>query len=192
MAFRITRVYTRSGDDGWTGLVGGARVQKDDPRVSCYGTIDELNAVVGLTGAKLTEKTERLRPVLESLQQELFDVGAELATPSEAYYAGMWKVEGRHIVRLETLCDDFSKDLSDLDSFVLPGGGEVAALLHLARTVCRRAERLLVTLQASSPENNREVLRYLNRLSDLFFILARWSAARDGVALPVWKKETDR
>ena len=148
MPIRITRVYTRTGDDGETALVGGRRVPKDAPRIEAYGTIDELNAVVGLArvfnaASRLAEDKDHrwLDEVLRRIQNELFDLGSELATPSDAVYEGMYRVGEAEVTALETLMDQCQKDLQPLKSFVLPGGGRVGGFLHQARTVCRRAER---------------------------------------------------
>src|SRR3989442_3399167 len=146
MPIRITRVYTRSGDKGETGLVGGKRVPKDALRIEAYGTIDELNAVVGLARvfngeAPAGAARERMEAILKRLQNELFDLGSELATPAESHYEGMFRAGDDGVKALERLIDDCQKDLAPLDSFILPGGGRVSAFLHQCRTVCRRAER---------------------------------------------------
>ena len=147
MPVRITRVYTRTGDDGETALVGGRRVPKDSPRIEAYGTIDELNSIVGLARAFNAERlkrgkaTARLDEILRRIQNELFDLGSELATPRDAFYEGMFRVGDGEVTALEKLMDECQKDLAPLKSFVLPGGGPVGGFLHQARTVCRRAER---------------------------------------------------
>ena len=148
MAIRINRVYTRTGDDGKTALVGGKRVRKDDPRIAAYGDVDELNSVLGMARATLEEPgykrraaARRLDHSLAFIQQELFDLGSELATPPGAEYQGMIRVGEQNVARLEELIDELQPDLTPLESFVLPGGGSAGAVLHLARTVCRRAER---------------------------------------------------
>jgi len=188
MTFRINRVYTRSGDDGKTALVGGERVPKNHPRVWCYGEIDELNSALGCLKEELGTKSAELRPVIEYLQQELFDLGSELATATD--YDGMWKTGPAHVKRLEELCDQFGDSLPELTSFILPGGSTLAGWCHLARCIARRAERRLAELL---PEGlNPETLKYLNRLSDLLFILARWSLAQEGKDAPLWKQERDR
>jgi cob(I)alamin adenosyltransferase len=179
---RLTRIYTRGGDEGETSLGDGSRVSKGDPRIGAYGTIDELNSHLGiaLSGAC----PEPLRGPLESVQNELFDVGADLCVPFEV--EGRLRVEQRMVDRLEELCDRFNADLPELRSFVLPGGTPTAAAIHVARTVCRRAER--ETLAAASElDVNPLVLVYLNRLSDLLFILARAANALAGSGEPLWK-----
>jgi cob(I)alamin adenosyltransferase len=179
MAIRITRVYTRRGDQGDTDLVGGPRVPKDSPRIEAYGTVDELNAAIGVVRAVNAAESKRapacgeLDGVLRRLQNELFDLGGELATPASEYREGMFKVGAAEVEALERLMDRCQKDLQPLKSFVLPGGGRVSAFLHVARTVCRRAERDVLRLMRH--ENIGEFpLAYLNRLSDLLFVLSRW------------------
>jgi len=185
MAIRITRVYTRTGDKGETGLVGGKRVPKDSPRIEAYGTIDELNSIVGLAR---TFNEERLNDgeahhfldgVLRQIQQELFDLGSELATPREFFREGMCRVGEKEVNRLEELIDQCQKELEPLKSFVLPGGGRISAYLHQCRTVCRRAEREIMRLSRVE-EIGEWALKYVNRLSDLFFVLSRWVGKRLG------------
>lgn len=193
MGFRINRVYTRSGDKGETGLVGGKRVGKNDLRVEAYGEIDELNSWLGLIKEKLSPPLSELKELLEFLQQELFDLGSELATPPSAEYQGMIKVTSAHVARLEKACDYYGDGLEELTSFILPGGSECAALFHIARTVCRRGERVLVTLIDDSAEDpemkiSPELLQYVNRLSDLLFILARRALKEEGKSAPLWEK----
>src|SRR5207247_143967 len=152
MAIRITRVYTRRGDQGETDLVGGSRVAKDSPRIDAYGTVDELNAAVGVARAVNAAEHRRSRAgrevdaILRKLQSELFDLGGELATPAAEFRPGMFRVGAAEVTALETLMDRCQKDLAPLKSFVLPGGGRVSAFLHVARTVCRRAERDVLRL----------------------------------------------
>ncbi len=174
---RLTKIYTKTGDDGTTGLAGGERVRKDDARVECYGTVDEANACVGAAKALCVSGQDMgIGEVLQSLQHDLFDLGADLATPRKA---GEKPVQALRIVpdqtkRLEQVLDRFNDQLSPLTSFVLPGGSRLAAALHVARTVVRRAERLAVQLRARNPEETGpEPIRYLNRLSDMLFVLAR-------------------
>lgn len=183
MSFRINRVYTRSGDKGETGLVGGERVSKGSARVRAYGEIDELNSFLGLLKCELTAETGELAEVLEFIQQELFDLGSELATATE--YPGMIKITPEHVLRLEKLCDRYGDGLPELTSFILPGGSKTAALLHICRTVCRRAEREIVS---STEKLSEPVLSYINRLSDLFFILSRWALKAEGGSAPLWEK----
>ena len=191
MPIRITRVYTRTGDRGETSLVGGARVPKDAPRIEAYGTIDELNAVVGLARAFDAERladdeTHRwLDEVLRRIQNQLFDLGSELATPADAAREGMYRVGEAEVRELERLIDECQKELTPLRSFVLPGGGRVAAFLHQARTVCRRAEREILRLSRTEPIGEWP-LRYVNRLSDLLFVLSRWVAKRLGETEHLW------
>src|ERR1700687_4211818 len=184
MPIRITRVYTRSGDKGETGLVGGKRVPKDSLRIEAYGTVDELNSIVGLarvfnSEALPTAARDRLEDTLKRVQNELFDLGSELATPVESGYEGMFHVGDGEVKSLERLMDECQKDLTPLNSFILPGGGKVSAFLHQCRTVCRRAERIVLRL-GREEEIGPWPLRYLNRLSDVFFVLSRWAAKHAG------------
>jgi cob(I)alamin adenosyltransferase len=180
---RLTRIYTGGGDRGETSLGDGSRVSKLDCRIGAFGTVDELNAQVGL--ALAVGVPDEFRSVLERVQNELFDVGADLSVPYGVGDGRLRVTDGR-IAQLERDCDRFNAELPDLKSFVLPGGSEAAARLHVARTVCRRAERdALATSQ--EVEINRLVLVYLNRLSDLLFILARAANVADGRDEPVWK-----
>jgi len=188
MTIRINRVYTRSGDEGYTGLVSGTRVRKNDPRVNSYGEIDELNATLGLVRAHLTPETQELDPLLENLQQELFDLGSELATPPGTTYPGMWQAASSDVATLENLCDQFSTGLPELTSFILPGGCKAASALHLARTVCRRAERRSVPLLREG-KIGPEVVIYLNRLSDLLFTMARFANFACGMKDVLWQPE---
>lgn len=192
MAIRITRVYTRTGDKGDTALVGGKRVPKDSPRIEAYGTVDELNAIVGLARAFNHEGTataarDRLEDILKRIQNELFDLGSELATPPDAVYDGMFRVGDGEVTALELLMDECEKDLEPLNSFVLPGGGRVSALLHQCRTVCRRAERIVLRL-GREEDIGEGPLRYLNRLSDLFFVLSRWIGKQNGEREFLWER----
>ena len=179
MANRLTKIYTRTGDDGTTGLGTGQRVPKDCARVEAYGTVDELNACVGLV---LTMPTlpALIRNALPEIQHRLFDLGGELAVP------------GRNVIiaadstDLERVLDELNASLPPLKDFVLPGGNPGAAASHLARAVCRRAERRVITLQREEPVNPESV-RYLNRLSDLLFVMSRVLCRVDGGAEVVWK-----
>jgi cob(I)alamin adenosyltransferase len=172
----LSKIYTRSGDQGDTGLGDGSRVAKDHPRVAAYGTVDELNAVLGLILAQglAGNDTVELAAVLHDIQNDLFDVGADLCVPEspDTQTGAGLRVRPEQAVRLEGLIDRFNAGLQPLHSFVLPGGSVPAAWCHLARTVCRRAEREVVTL-GRSERLNPQVLIYLNRLSDLLFVLAR-------------------
>jgi cob(I)alamin adenosyltransferase len=193
MAIRITRVYTRTGDQGETGLVGGKRVAKDSPRLEAYGTIDELNAVVGLARVFNDEKLREgeahrfLDVVLRQIQDELFDLGSELATPPDFMREGMYRVGEREVKKIEQLIDECQKDLTPLKSFVLPGGGRVGAYLHQCRTVCRRAEREILRL-ARVEVLSEWPLKYVNRLSDLFFVLSRWVGKHTGEKEYLWQR----
>jgi len=164
MGHRLSKIYTRTGDQGSTGLGGGVRVDKDDVRVEAFGTVDELNSVIGMLLA--CALPEAVRDVLTDVQHDLFDLGSELAQP------GRQLIPDDYTQRLEQVLDGFNADLPPLKEFILPGGGVAAAHCHLARTVCRRAERRVVTLGKSEAVNSAS-LRYLNRLSDLLFVLAR-------------------
>ena len=179
---RLTRIYTRGGDAGETSLGDGSRVSKLDCRIGAFGTVDELNAALGVVLAG--DVPDPMRAPLEQVQNHLFDVGADLSVPWGV--TDRLRVEQHTIDRLEELCDGFNADLPELRSFVLPGGTEAAARLHVARTVCRRAERE-VLLGTQEVELNPLVLVYLNRLSDLLFILARAANAAAGRDEPLWK-----
>jgi cob(I)alamin adenosyltransferase len=182
---RLTRIYTRGGDAGETSLGDGSRVSKLDCRIGAFGTVDELNSAIGVVLAG--DVPEAVRDALELVQNELFDVGADLSVPWGV--TDRLRVEHGMIQRLEELCDAFNADLPELKSFILPGGTETAARLHVARTICRRAERD-VLLGSQEMELNPQVLVYLNRLSDLLFILARLAnAGRDE---PLWKPGSSR
>lgn len=193
MAIRINRVYTRTGDDGNTGLVGGKRVPKEDLRITSYGEVDELNSVLGVVRSVLAAPplsngpaASRIDAVLAFVQQELFDLGSELATPPEAEYEGMIRIGDPAIARLESWMDELSPDLPELKSFVLPGGGMAAAQLHVARTVCRRAERTATALVRRG-DASPNTARYLNRLSDLLFVQSRWIAIATGHGEVLWQ-----
>jgi cob(I)alamin adenosyltransferase len=185
---RINRVYTKAGDQGMTALIGGRRVKKSEPRIECYGTVDELNATLGLvrTALESSPAGERLLPAIHRIQNELFNLGAELATPDPDSRAKLPRVEERHVDGLERDIDAVNDDLPPLKSFVLPGGGWPSSYFHLARTVCRRAERLVVGL-AQREEVGALPVRYLNRLSDALFVWGRWAALLDGKQEPHWE-----
>jgi cob(I)alamin adenosyltransferase len=185
---RINRVYTRTGDKGKTGLVGGKRVPKDHPRIEAYGTVDELNAAVGMARIALGRSgaREALDGILARVQNELFDLGAELATPDASRRARSPAIHERHVAALEREMDALNEGLPELRSFVLPGGGEASALLHVARTVCRRAERRALTL-AKRSRVGPQVIPYLNRLSDALFVFSRHAARADGVEELLWE-----
>lgn len=178
---RSTRVYTRTGDDGTTGVTGGKRLAKDSLRIEAYGTVDELNAAIGVVAASGPD--ERLVEPLSEIHNKLFHLGAQLAVLDEG--AAGPRVGSADTEWLERLMDRLSEDLSPLENFVLPGGTPAAAHLHVARTVCRRAERLVVSLgklEAISPD----VLIYLNRLSDALFVMTRFENAAKGVEDVLW------
>jgi cob(I)alamin adenosyltransferase len=197
VAIRITRVYTRRGDKGETDLVGGARVPKDHARIDAYGTVDELNAAIGVVRATNEAELRRhpacreLDRILRGLQSELFDLGAELATPPDAFVPGMVRVGEANVAALEACMDRCQKDLAPLKSFVLPGGGRTSALLHVARTVCRRAERDVLRLMRVEDVGDGP-LRYLNRLSDLLFVLSRWIGHALGEREYLWERPLER
>jgi cob(I)alamin adenosyltransferase len=179
---RLTRIYTRAGDAGETSLGDGRRVAKTDPRIEAYGTVDELNSLLGLVLAG--DLPEEFRPWLERIQNDLFDLGADLSVPLEDDRRERLRVTAGQVERLEELCDLVNDRLDPLTSFVLPGGTEAAARLHVARAACRRAERRVAGL-ARTESVNPVVLGYLNRLSDFLFILAR--AANAGTDEPLWR-----
>lgn len=177
----MPKIYTRTGDTGQTGLYGGGRVSKDDPRVEAYGTVDEANSALGVLAAHLDG--EQAAAILAA-QRTLFDIGAELATPKPGRVPG---VTGAQVEALENLIDRWESELPSLRQFILPGGAPPAAFCHVVRSVVRRAERRTVTL-ARSAEVNPEILRYLNRLSDCLFVLARLLNHRRGIADVPWEK----
>ena len=182
---RITKVYTRTGDDGTTGLGAGGRVAKDSPRIEAYGTVDELNSQIGLVLA--TGVNETIAPALASIQNDLFHLGSDLCVlEEEKERRPVPSVEERHVKGLESLMDRLSEELAPLENFVLPGGAPGAAQLHVARTVCRRAERLVVAL-ARRESVGPHTVRYLNRLSDALFVMARYENHQRGVAEPLWE-----
>jgi len=193
MAVRITKVYTRTGDNGETALVGGKRVPKDSARIEAYGTIDELNSIVGLARAFNEEKLSDgeahrfLDLVLRQIQDELFDLGSELATPSDFFQEGMYRVGEGEVKKLEQTMDECQKSLEPLKSFILPGGGKLGAYLHQCRTVCRRAEREILRLSRAE-ELSEWPLKYVNRLSDLFFVLSRWISKQTGEEEYLWQR----
>ena len=181
------KIYTRTGDNGTTGLFGGDRVEKNHPRIDAYGTVDETNAYLGLIRTLMNDQpgAARLEPLLARLQEELFVLGADLATPPAAR-AVVPRIEATHVTRLEEAIDTFEADLPPLQHFILPGGTRAAATLHVARTVCRRAERLTVAAAAEEAFSPHTTI-YLNRLSDLLFVLARWVNHQAGIDEAEWK-----
>ena len=183
MGHRLSKIYTRTGDDGTTGLGDGNRVAKDSARVAAYGTVDELNSVLGMVLAH--EVSDVIRSCLVDIQHDLFDLGGELCVP------GMEAITDAYVTRLENQLDSFNEQLKPLKDFVLPGGGMASATCHLARTVCRRAERKVVTLMRQEPVRT-ECARYLNRLSDLLFVLTRVLAADAGQPEQLWEHDRQR
>ena len=181
---RITKVYTRTGDDGTTALGGGQRLPKDDPRIAAYGTVDELNSVIGVALSSGLEP--QITTALTRIQNELFHLGSDLCVLEEDKESMPVPTSGEHhVLGLEALMDELSADLAPLQNFVLPGGSIAAANLHVARSVCRRAERDLVAL-AADQKVGAATLRYLNRLSDALFVMARWENAQKKVADVLW------
>ncbi|MGN6512014.1 MAG: cob(I)yrinic acid a,c-diamide adenosyltransferase [Lysobacteraceae bacterium] len=180
MGNRLSKIYTRTGDDGTTGLGDGSRVAKDSDRVAAYGTVDEANSAIGLVLA--ADVAEDVRALLTTVQHQLFDLGGELCIPGHA------AITDADVDALERALDAFNADLPPLKEFILPGGGEAAARCHVARTVVRRAERATVTL-ARLEAVRPQPIRYLNRLSDLLFVLARVLARASGHGEVTWKHE---
>jgi len=181
MGNRLSRIYTRTGDDGTTGLGNGSRVPKDSARVEAYGTVDELNSALGVLLA-VAGLPQAVSTCLTEVQHELFDLGGELCIP------GHQAITAEHVTRLEQALDGFNEKLPALKEFILPGGGPAAAACHLARTVARRAERRACTL-ARNDEVSPEVLKYLNRLSDLLFVMARVLARHERGAEVLWRHQ---
>jgi cob(I)alamin adenosyltransferase len=181
MGNRLSRIYTRTGDDGTTGLGDGRRVPKDSARVEAYGTVDELNSVIGVLLA-VPKLPKKIIACLTGVQHELFDLGGELCIP------GHTLIRAEHVAQLESALDEFNEKLPPLKEFILPGGGPAAAACHLARTVARRAERRACTL-ARTESVSPEVLKYLNRLSDLLFVLARVLARHERGGEVLWRHE---
>ena len=184
---RLTRIYTRGGDAGETSLGDGSRVSKLDPRIAAYGAVDELNAAVGVVLAG--DVPGGIRAVLERVQNELFDLGADLSVP--AHVEDRLRIEQALVDRLEADCDRFNAELPELRSFVLPGGSPAAAALHVARTICRRAEREAI-VASETVEIRPLIVPYLNRLSDLLFILSRAANAIAERDEPLWKPGATR
>lgn len=180
MGHRLSKIYTRTGDDGTTGLGDGSRVAKDSARVTAYGTVDEANSCIGVLLACPID--DSIRQLLTGVQHQLFDLGGELCIPGHA------AIHDADIDRLEQELDRYNADLPALKDFILPAGGEAAARCHLARTIVRRAEREAVTLARHDPVRP-QAIRYLNRLSDLLFVLARVLARADGQGEVLWSRE---
>ena len=190
---RLNRIYTKAGDGGDTRLVGGQKVRKDALRIEAYGTIDELSACIGIARTELTApgapaEADALAGVLARIQNELFNLGSDLATVPADRHPKQPVIEARHVTALEREIDGWNETLPELRSFVLPGGGPVAASLHLARTVCRRAERCIVRLRDAEAIGEQS-LPYVNRLSDALFVMSRHAARLYGEAEPLWEPE---
>lgn len=181
MGNRLTKLYTKTGDDGTTGLGDGSRTTKDSPRIEAVGTIDELNSWIGLLLAELPADEQLIEP-LTDIQHRLFDLGGELAVP------GFQLIQAEMVSDLETLCDQLNEELPPLKEFILPGGSKSAGLCHMARAVARRAERIIVTLSKEETVGD-DLKRYINRLSDVLFVMARQLARRDGGQEVFWKSK---
>ncbi|PIQ09028.1 MAG: ATP:cob(I)alamin adenosyltransferase [Ignavibacteriales bacterium CG18_big_fil_WC_8_21_14_2_50_31_20] len=179
------KIYTKTGDDGTTGLFGGQRVTKDSLRVECYGTVDELNSTLGIANSEV--KNSDLNLLLTEIQNKLFTVGAQLATPFDKKEINTVKLVDEDIVYLENNIDKFEEKLEPLKQFILPGGTKGASFLHFARSVCRRAERLVTLLSKNEKISNLNLI-YLNRLSDLLFVLARYENSINNVPDVTWQK----
>jgi len=183
------KLYTRSGDDGSTGLFGGGRVSKDHPRIEAYGTVDELNATIGLAAAACRGDRSyegRLLEIFAPIQSRLFDIGADLATPEDSKAsAKVTRIDESFVAEIETWIDEIDGLNPPIRTFIMPGGSELAARLHLARTVCRRAERLMIRLAHAEPVSTGAI-RWINRLSDLLFAMARQANHVAGVADVPW------
>jgi cob(I)alamin adenosyltransferase len=194
MSVYLSRIYTKTGDKGQTALVGGKMVAKDSPRIEAYGTVDELNAVLGLVRKANHDEAgpdaarARLDAILQRAQNELFNLGSLLATLPEDLDPKQPRIETRHVEALERDIDELNENLPPLRSFTLPGGGWVSSYLHLGRTVCRRAERAVVHLAGLEPVD-AECVRYLNRLSDALYVIGRWNVRERGETEPLWTPE---
>ena len=193
---RITKVYTRTGDGGSTRLAGGQQVSKDCLRVEAYGTVDELNASIGVVRAMNGEgnhaatSAKQLEQDLRWVQNKLFDMGGILATAPGQVFKNMPTIKAQDATRLERMIDRCQKDLVPLKEFILPGGGRVAATLHQARTICRRAERICVRL-IREETLDAQIIKFLNRLSDALFVWARWAAKTQGEPEFLWERNPD-
>jgi len=190
---RITKVYTKTGDKGITGLVDGSRVPKNHPRIEAYGTVDELNAIIGIIRTFLTEyntdsSLKMIDDCLYRIQNDLFNVGADLATPKDTRWEGMALITEKSVEALEEQIDILNDDLPPLKEFILPGGGKVGAFFHQARTVARRAERDIISLMHSDETIEVLPMTYLNRLSDYLFVAGRWSAKQLKEPEYFWKR----
>jgi cob(I)alamin adenosyltransferase len=194
MSIWISKVYTKAGDKGETALVGGKMVPKHSARIEAYGTTDELNSVIGLVRRSNQDEAgpdaskAKLDSILGRVQNEIFNLGSLLATLPEDLSPKQPRIEARHVEALEKEIDALNENLPPLRSFTLPGGGWTSAYLHLARTVCRRAERRLSAL-AAAEQVDSECLRYLNRLSDFLYVAGRWNVRERGESEPLWQPE---
>jgi cob(I)alamin adenosyltransferase len=191
---RLTKIYTKTGDGGSTRLTGGQQVEKDDLRIEAYGTVDELNSVVGLIRTELSRSPKcppeietELQDWLHDLQQNLFNLGSDLSTRLDDRFEGQPVAEEKNVLELEHFIDRLNAELHALNSFVLPAGGPIVTATHLARTVCRRAERCCISLRREETIGEW-VIPFLNRLSDAFFVLSRWVAKTCGEQEVLWKK----
>jgi len=182
----LNRIYTRTGDQGETHLAGGQRVSKDSLRIACYGTVDELNAFVGMACVSAEETLPELAATLRRVQHELFNLGSILATRPEDVHPKQARITEAEVRQLEIEIDHRNEELEPLRSFVLPGGSRLNTELHACRTICRRAERIAVRLAREEPIP-AETIQYLNRLSDAFFVWSRWVNQRLGVAEVLWE-----
>src|SRR2546423_5933762 len=195
MSIYLSRIYTKAGDGGQTALVGGKKVSKAAPRIEAYGTVDELNAVLGIVRKANRDEAgpdaarARLDAILQRAQNELFNLGSLLATLPEDLSDKQPRIEARHIDALERDIDALTENLPPLRSFTLPGGGWVSSYLHLARTACRRADRVIVRL-AAEESVDAECVRYVNRLSDALYVIGRWNVRERGETEPLWTPET--
>jgi len=194
---RISKVYTRTGDAGKTRLAGGQEVWKDSARVEAYGTVDELNSMLGLVrtlngqSGKNTDASDFMEGTLKWMQNKLFDLGGLLSMAPGESFPNMPSVTTDDVAHVEHLIDECQKDLVPLKEFILPGGGQIAASMHVARTICRRAERLCVTL-SKEESLDPELVKFLNRLSDALFVFARWVAKQQGESEFLWEREPAR
>ncbi len=193
---RITKVYTRTGDAGQTRLAGGQQVWKDCLRVEAYGTVDELNASIGFARAindeaAAVESAKRLEVDLRWVQNKLFDAGSLLATAPGQTFKNMPAITPRDVTKLEQMIDRCQEDLAPLKEFILPGGGKVSGALHLARTICRRAERICIRLTKEEPVDP-QINKFLNRLSDALFVLARWTSKTQGEPEFLWERQGEK
>lgn len=170
----MAKIYTRTGDQGTTGLADGTRLDKDHLRIEAYGTIDELNSCIGICCDHLASGQSLLHPWLEAIQNDLFNLGSDLATPVESRWEKIILVDDNDVRQLELMIDALQNQLPVLRHFILPGGSSIVSYFHLARTICRRAERRMVSLQ-KHVEINQKAIKYINRLSDLLFVMARWT-----------------